>query len=217
MPKNLSVADVDAFRARLCTVAQRRFAKRGVDGVSMRQLADALGCSPMTPYRYFRNKEEILAAVRTAAFDRFADALEGAVNKARGDLRAQGQAVGEAYIRFALSEPDAYRLMFDLSQPHPARYPGLVRATARARHMMSASLERLVQAGIFAGDPQLMGHVFWATMHGLVVLHLAGKLPAKPDFRAIQREAMRLLVAGARSGAAAAPPPAAAARRKGKP
>src|SRR5713226_610097 len=161
MPKNLSATEVDAFRARLCAVAQRRFAKQGVDGVSMRQLADALGCSPMTPYRYFRNKEEILAAVRTAAFDRFAAALEGAVGKARGDLRAQGQATGEAYIRFALSEPEAYRLMFDLSQPHPDRYPELVRATARARHMMSASLEGLVKAGIFVGDPQLLGHVFW--------------------------------------------------------
>jgi AcrR family transcriptional regulator len=201
MPKNLSAAEVNAFRTRLCAAAQRRFAKRGVEGVSMRQLADELGCSPMTPYRYFRNKEEILAAVRAAAFDRFADALEGATRRARGDLRAAGEATGEAYIRFALSEPDAYRLMFDLTQPHPERYPDLVRATARARHLMSASLERLVKSGIFVGDPQLMGHVFWATMHGLVVLNLAGKLPAKPDFRTIQREAMRLLVAGARAGA----------------
>ncbi len=217
MPKNLSATEVDAFRARLCAVAERRFAKQGVDGVSMRQLADALGCSPMTPYRYFRNKEEILAAVRTAAFDRFAAALEGAIGKARGDLRAQGQAVGAAYIRFALSEPEAYRLMFDLSQPHPDRYPELVRATARARHMMSASLEELVKVGIFAGDPQLLGYVFWATMHGLVVLHLAGKLPAKPDFRAIQREAMRLLVAGARSGAAGPRPRAVATGRKRAP
>ena len=217
MPKNLSAAEVDAFRARLCAVAERRFAKQGVDGVSMRQLADALGCSPMTPYRYFRNKEEILAAVRTAAFDRFAAALEGAIGKARGDLRAQGQAVGAAYIRFALSEPEAYRLMFDLSQPHPDRYPELVRATARARHMMSASLEGLVKAGIFVGDAQLLGHVFWATMHGLVVLHLAGKLPAKPDFRTIQREAMRLLVAGALSGVAVPRPRAIAAGRKRAP
>lgn len=214
MPKNLSATEVDAFRARLCAVAQRLFAKRGVDGVSMRQLADALGCSPMTPYRYFRNKEAILAAVRTAAFDRFASALEGALGEARGDLRAQGQATGEAYIRFALSEPEAYRLMFDLSQPHPDRYPELVRATTRARQMMSASLEQLVKAGIFVGDPQLLGHVFWATMHGLVVLHLAGKLPAKPDFRTIQQEAMRLLVAGARSGASEPRPRAVAAGRK---
>jgi AcrR family transcriptional regulator len=216
MPRNLSSAEVDAFRARLCAVAQKRFAKQGVDGVSMRQLADALGCSPMTPYRYFRNKEEILAAVRAAAFDRFASALEEAARKTRGDLRAGGQAMGEAYIRFALGDPDAYRLMFDLSQPHPDRYPELVRASARARHMMSAALEALVKAGIFVGDPQLLGYVFWATMHGLVVLHLAGKLPKKPDFRTIQREAMRLLVAGARSGVAA-PPAASAAREKGAP
>ena len=216
MPRNLSSAEVDAFRARLCAVAQKRFAKQGVDGVSMRQLADALGCSPMTPYRYFRNKEEILAAVRAAAFDRFASALEEAARKTRGDLRAGGEAMGEAYIRFALGSPDAYRLMFDLSQPHPDRYPELVRASARARHMMSAALEALVKAGIFVGDPQLLGYVFWATMHGLVVLHLAGKLPKKPDFRTIQREAMRLLVAGARSGVAA-PPAASAAREKGAP
>ena len=214
MPKNLSAAEVDAFRARLCAVAQRRFAKRGVDGVSMRQLADALGCSPMTPYRYFRNKEEILAAVRAAAFDRFADALEAATRRARGDLHAAGQATGEAYIRFALSEPEAYRLMFDLTQPHPERYPELVRATARARHLMSASLEGLVKAGVFVGDPQLMGYAFWASMHGLVVLHLAGKLPAKPDFRSIQKEAMRLLVAGARSGAAMPRPRAVATARR---
>jgi AcrR family transcriptional regulator len=213
MPKNLSSAEVDAFRARLCAVAQKRFAKQGVDGVSMRHLADALGCSPMTPYRYFRNKEEILAAVRAAAFDRFASALEEAARKTRGDLRAGGQAMGEAYIRFALGDQDAYRLMFDLSQPHPDRYPELVRASARARHMMSAALEALVKAGIFAGDPELLGYVFWATMHGLVVLHLAGKLPEKPDFPTIQQEAMRLLVAGARSDVAAPKPQA--ARQKG--
>ena len=216
MPRNLSSAEVDAFRTRLCAVAQKRFAKQGVDGVSMRQLAEALGCSPMTPYRYFRNKEEILAAVRAAAFDRFASALEEAARKTRGGLRAGGQAMGEAYIRFALGDPDAYRLMFDLSQPHPDRYPELVRASARARHMMSAALEALVKAGIFVGDAQLLGYVFWATMHGLVVLHLAGKLPKKPDFRTIQREAMRLLVAGARSGVAA-PPAASAAPEKGAP
>ena len=215
MPRNLSATAVDAFRTRLCAVAEQRFARSGVEGVTMRQLADALGCSPMTPYRYFRDKDEILAAVRTAAFDRFAHALEDARRQARGDLRAGGQAVGEAYVRFALDNPEAYRLMFDLSQPHPDRYPELVRASARARHLMSAGLEALVEAGVFAGDAQLLGYVFWATLHGLVVLHLAGKLPEKPDFRTIQQEAMRLLVAGARSGLAAPGPRA--ARREGTP
>jgi AcrR family transcriptional regulator len=206
VPRNLSSAEVGAFRARLCAVARELFAKRGPEGVSMRQLAEALRCSPMTPYRYFRNKDDILAAVRAAAFDRFSAALEDATRRAAGDLRAAGEATSAAYVRFALGDPDAYRLMFDLSQPHPDRYPELVRASARARRVMSAALERLVRAGIFSGDPELLGYVFWATLHGLVVLHLAGKLPPKPDFGAIQREAMRLLVQGARSGAAGSSP-----------
>jgi AcrR family transcriptional regulator len=219
MPRNLSASEVGAFRARLCAVAQRRFARHGVDGVSMRGLADELGCSPMTPYRYFRDKDEILAAVRAAAFDRFADALEDAARKSGDDLPAAGHATGLAYVRFALSDPEAYRLMFDLSQPHPERYPELVRASGRARHMMSAALEALVKAGIFVGDPHLLGCVFWATMHGLVVLRLAGKLPEQPDFETIQREAMRLLVIGARAGAGGLPeaapsPPQSRPRRR---
>jgi AcrR family transcriptional regulator len=201
VPRSLSAEQVEEFRARLCAVAQHRFATEGRDAVSMRQHADALGCSPMTPYRYFHNKDEILAAVRTAAFDRFAEALERAAAQAGGDLRAAGQAVGEAYVRFALGDPDGYRLMFDVAQPHPDRYPELVRASTRARRTMSASLERLVRAGVFHGDPELLGFAFWAGMHGLVMLHLAGKLPAERDFETIRRELMRLLVTGARAAA----------------
>ena len=111
----------------------------GVIGVVPRRARGEAGAELMTPYRYFRNKDDILAAVRAAAFDRFADALEAAIRKAGGDLRAQGESVGEAYIRFALKEPEAYRLMFDLAQPHPDRYPELVRATTRARQLMAAS------------------------------------------------------------------------------
>jgi AcrR family transcriptional regulator len=199
MPKALSAADVAEFRARLCAVAQHRFARHGPEAVSMRQLADALGCSPMTPYRYFRNKNEILAAVRAAAFDRFAAAMARATRTTPGDLLAMSRAVGDAYIRFAFDEPDAYRLMFDLSQPHPERYPELVRATARARATMSVPFKALVNAGIFNGDPERLGFIFWATMHGLIMLHFAGKLPETPDFSTLQREARRLLVDGARA------------------
>lgn len=200
MPRTLSAGQVTEFRTRLCAVAQHRFATQGRDAVSMRQLADALGCSPMTPYRYFRNKDEILAAVRAAAFDRFAAALERAVAGA-GDPAVAGQAVGQAYVRFALEDPDGYRLMFDVSQPHPDRYPELMRASGRARATMTASIEALVAAGVFHGTPELLGLAFWSAMHGLVMLHLAGKLPGEPSFETIRGEIMRLLVAGARTAA----------------
>jgi len=200
MPRTLSAEQVTEFRTRLCAVAQHRFATQGRDAVSMRQLADALGCSPMTPYRYFRNEDEILAAVRAAAFDRFAAALERAAAGA-GDPAVAGQAVGQAYVRFALEDPDGYRLMFDVSQPHPDRYPELMRASGRARATMTASIEALVAAGVFHGTPELLGLAFWSAMHGLVMLHLAGKLPGEPSFETIRGEIMRLLVTGARTAA----------------
>src|SRR5215213_1829552 len=122
MPRVLTEADVADFRERLCAAAERLFAEQGPDAVTMRQLAAELGVSPMTPYRYFRDKEEILAAVRTNGFNRFAEALEKARASVQG-ARAKGAAVGEAYVNFAFEHPHTYKLMFDLNQPLDANYP----------------------------------------------------------------------------------------------
>jgi AcrR family transcriptional regulator len=64
LPRVLSQSDVSEFRERLCAAAERLFAERGANGVGMRQLAAELGVSPMTAYRYFKDKDEILATVR---------------------------------------------------------------------------------------------------------------------------------------------------------
>jgi AcrR family transcriptional regulator len=177
MPRVLSEADVADFRERLCEAAERLFAEKGLDGVTMRQLAAELGVSPMTPYRYFRDKEDILAAVRANGFNRFAEALETARDKTPGDARAKSTAVGEAYLDFALQHPNTYKLMFDLNQPHEADYPELVEAGDRARATMSAYVEDLLAEGELVGDPEQIGMMFWAATHGAVVLELAGKLP----------------------------------------
>src|SRR3954470_22584579 len=119
MPRVLSETDVADFRERLCEAAERLFAERGPDAVTMRQLAAELGVSPMTPYRYFEDKDDILAAVRTSGFTRFAEALEAARPAAAGtDAGQRAEAVGEAYVRFAMEHPHSYKLMFDMNQPN---------------------------------------------------------------------------------------------------
>ncbi|MFL5297170.1 MAG: TetR/AcrR family transcriptional regulator [Phenylobacterium sp.] len=176
MPRVLSDTDVADFRERLCEAAERLFAERGPDAVTMRQLAAELGVSPMTPYRYFRDKDDILAAVRTNGFNRFADALEAARAAAAGP-RAKGAAVGEAYLTFAFEHPHTYKLMFDLNQPHEGDYPELVAAGRRARQTMTGYVDDQVSGGVVKGDPEKIGMMFWAATHGAVVLELAGKLP----------------------------------------
>jgi AcrR family transcriptional regulator len=176
MPRVLSDTDVADFRGRLCEAAERLFAERGPDAVTMRQLAAELGVSPMTPYRYFEDKEDILAAVRTNGFTRFAEALEGARASAKG-ARAVGTAVGGAYVEFALSNPHAYKLMFDFNQPHVEKYPELVAAGQRAQKTMTDHVEDALKEGLMEGDPQQIGLMLWASIHGAVILELAGMLP----------------------------------------
>lgn len=176
MPRVLSDTDVADFRDRLCEAAERLFAEHGPDAVTMRQLAAALGVSPMTPYRYFKDKDDILAAVRTNAFNRFAQALETARDAATG-ARAKGAAVGAAYVTFALGHPHSYKLMFDLNQPNVDKYPDLVAAGRRAHATMTGYVDDALAEGVLGGDREQIGMMFWAATHGAVVLELAGVLP----------------------------------------
>jgi AcrR family transcriptional regulator len=176
MPRVLSETDVADFRDRLCEAAERLFAERGPDAVTMRQLAAELGVSPMTPYRYFEDKDDILAAVRANGFNRFAEALERARAGASG-ARAIGKAVGEAYVAFAVGHPHSYKLMFDFNQPHVEKYPELVAAGQRAQRTMTGYVHDAIAEGIMAGDPQQIGMMFWAAIHGAVILELGGMLP----------------------------------------
>ncbi|MFM0338304.1 TetR/AcrR family transcriptional regulator [Paraburkholderia fungorum] len=173
MPKTLSSDDIQQFRETMRRVAESAFATRGAQGVTMRELAKELGCSAMTPYRYFRDKDEILAMVRAAAFNRFAARLEAV---ARQSPETDRSAVSDAYVAFALDEPHAYRLMFDLTQQDGV-YPELAAASQRAWRMLGAHFERLVAAGILEGDPQLIGYAYWASLHGFTMLALANQLP----------------------------------------
>jgi len=200
MPKILTRPDIEEFREKLCAAATHIFAERGRDGFTMRELASSLGVSAMTPYRYFRDKEDMLAAVRARAFNRFAGALEAAYDACgdalHNDALSRSRSVGLAYIRFAFAESHSYRLMFDLSQPEEDQYPALVQASARARGTMTRHVIPLVERGILAGDPALIGHVMWASLHGAVVLELAGKLTTDFGFDRIVEESFTALFQG---------------------
>jgi AcrR family transcriptional regulator len=190
VPKILSDADIEAFRERLCDLAEEKFAKHGLDAVTMRELADAMGVSPMTPYRYFKDKDAILAAVRARAFNRFAEAMEKAE---AGMRRTGGGQPAAAYIDFALSNPAAYRMMFDTSQPTAPDYRDLVAAMTRARETMTSGWKYLKAQGHFTGDVELAGHLHWSAMHGAVMLELAGLLKKPMDARKIAMTAIAAL------------------------
>jgi AcrR family transcriptional regulator len=195
LPRPHSAAEISEFRDQLCEAAMRRFAEHGADGLTMRRLAADVGCSPMKAYRYFRDKDELIAAMRAMAFDRFAEALETAATGA-GDSRARATAVGEAYVDFALSNRAAYRLMFESGPLDGETHPDLVRARARAGASMTGYVEAMIADGVLKGDPQRIGQIFWAAIHGVVLLELTGLLARGEDADTLRREIMRTLFIG---------------------
>src|ERR1700680_4143863 len=94
----------------------------GHEGFNMRELAKRLGVSAMTPYRYFKDKDEILASVRAHAFARLADRLE-TVHATPGTMAEKCAALSRAYVQFAQQEHLYYRLIFDISRARKDELP----------------------------------------------------------------------------------------------
>jgi len=195
----LSAEDRTAFREAVREVATRRFAEHGEAGVTMRGLAEELGCSPMTPYKYFADRDEIFTMVRLAAMDAFVaaqqpcDAIPDPVDR----LRARGR----AYVGFAIEHPDQYRVMFQLDR-HGKREPvEIAKQDRRTWGPLYDDITAAIESGSFVGDPADLAHAFWAVVHGLVSLHLAGKLQRGRDLASLVEPTIDLLVAGARSAA----------------
>ena len=205
MPRYLTEQDITDFRAELCKVATERFAKHGYEGVTMRQLAEALGCSPKTPYRYFKDKADILATVRAQAFAKFADTLEKAVDGVK-DAAERGRLTSEAYLAFALENPHAYRIMFDINAPIDDSHPDLGPQADRAASYITRTANSLVEAGLIDVDPTMFGYAMWAATHGLVMLHQAGMLEHAPDYRTLAHFHGALMFKGAAPTAPAKKP-----------
>lgn len=162
----------------------------------MRQIATELDCSSTTAYRYFKNKEEILVAVRASAFNRFCEVIEDAT-RSSPDPRKAARNVGHAYLDFALDHPDAYRMMFDISQAEVTGHAELAEALARAGRSMVAYVAPLIHEGIFRGDAEALGQMLWAAAHGLVMLRLSGIVTDDTELRQLHETTMSALVRGA--------------------
>lgn len=192
----LTESQIRGCRDRIRVVAERHFATRGLAATSLRGIAADVGLAPASLYRYFPSKDALLSATRAAAHDRFSDRIEAAYAQP-GDLWQRSRALGDAYVDFAFEEPAAYQLIFALEQPDADKTDDLRMAEERSRRTLTVYLEDMVAAGLLDGDPELLGHVYWSAMHGLIVLQMAGKLKPSLPFDTIRHEINRLLTRGA--------------------
>jgi AcrR family transcriptional regulator len=199
MPRILTPADEAEFRNRVCDAVVELLAEFGTDGFNMRLLARRLGVSAMTAYRYFRDKDEILGAVRARGFARLADTLEAALYRS-GSPEQRLSTLTQRYMVFARTERACYRLMFNFSELQAAEACRPLDEEIRARETFARSWGR-TDAARHDKDSELVGLVLWTSLQGIMSLNLAGKISDSHCDNFVSGT-IRLLVRASRSGAA---------------
>ena len=85
----------------------------GEESLSLRQLAQKCGVSMAAPYAHFKNKDEILLAIKNHVTDNFTVFLENAVNSVTDDdVEKKILALGNAYITFFIKNPEYFTFLF---------------------------------------------------------------------------------------------------------
>lgn len=181
------------LRRALIDAALHLVEEQGVAALSLRELARRLGVSHAAPAHHFGDRLGLLVAMAADGFEHLAAAMEAAADGlAPGPARLE--AVGQAYLRFALDHPAHVQVMFGPEvggmkvRPPELRAPG-----DRARRLLDGTIEALAglppRARGTPRDPFVEAHTFatWALLHGAARLWIDGPLRASMERRGAGR------------------------------
>jgi AcrR family transcriptional regulator len=149
--------------AAIVAAGRRLLEERGVDALTMRDVADAVGVRAPSLYKRVRNRSDLFRLILEDVADELACALDAAAISGHpvADLRA----MAAAYRGFARANPVTYTLMM---APHAV--PG---ATARSVRSSATFLDTVARlAGPRHALPAARTIVAWA--HGFITMELAG-------------------------------------------
>lgn len=192
-----------AARERICDAALDLFDRGGIESISMREIAGAIGVSPMMPYKYFPTKDHLLQELRTRAFQTLETTLRAATRPGNSerDARAKLERVLVAYLEFGLTDRRAYRLMFDYwAYDNPSRmiedFGDTIRRQSGAWNVLLETVEECFLEISQQGDPLTSAHLIWAGVHGLVSLEASRKLVMGMDFQELITPTVQAILNG---------------------
>jgi len=158
----------------LLSAAETLLDEGGDGALSLREVARRAGVSPAAAYRHVPDKEALLAKLAARGFAAFGVALGQAAAAAPG---VPLDAMGLAYVEFALARPARFRLMF-----------GAITARSKDEALGAARREAFAVLSGVAGSRAASLRA-WGLVHGLAMLLLDGALAAE-DPMALVREVL---------------------------
>ncbi len=157
------------LRTALLEQAQVTVRERGVEELSLRDLARQIGVSHGAPRRHFADRQALLDALAQAGFERLGSELRAAVEQAGEGFEDRLRATAAAYIHFATEDADLLELMFAGKHRDPTGT--LSEAAERAFAVMLELIEQGQASGVLQpGDPERVGLVLFATIQGIAAL-----------------------------------------------
>jgi AcrR family transcriptional regulator len=168
----------------------------GVDALTLREIGAGVGVSRSALYRHFADKRALLAAVATEGFRSLREKLVAAWGD-HGRDRGAFEAMGVAYVRFAIANPAHYRVMFGGAIDPKASDRELATEAAGAFQALVDALTALQRDGIVRNDDaQQMARFVWAVVHGVAMLGIDGQLPERGAVTALTAYAIERLRTG---------------------
>jgi AcrR family transcriptional regulator len=167
------------LRAALLERAEQIVAERGAQALSLRELAREVGVSHAAPRRHFADRRALLLALAEDGFARLGRSLTDAIEGAGGSFAAQSTALAAAYVHFATEHAALLELMF--ASKRAAADDGLHEAAMQAfAAPLALILEGQEGGDLRPGDPQHLGVILFAMLHGLAALANGGMLGGEP-------------------------------------
>jgi AcrR family transcriptional regulator len=157
----------DALRRTILDAARAAFVQHGYEGVSMRMLAERVGCTHGNLYVHFKDKEALFDCLVEESFEQFAEGLRKVPESVRrGDPVEFLRKAGRAYVEFGLANASVYEFVFILRRP--GQRP-------RKPHVTYERMRSLVQACVDAKrfrriDVDTASQALWAAAHGITSL-----------------------------------------------
>ena len=150
-----------------CIVAaQEVIAERGIENLSLRDVARKLGVSHQAPYKHYPSRDHLLAEVMRRCFQRFAAHLDA--RQQFDDPAEDLESLGVQYLRYAQEHPLEYRLMFSTTWPESAEALDLVTDAAHAFDILRGVLRRMHgDSAAMREAVELDALYIWSTVHGL--------------------------------------------------
>lgn len=182
----------DLHRA-LVSTALELVEANDVSSLTLREVARRAGVTHGAPYHHFRNKAALLAALAEEGYRALYTEQLQAAAKAGPDPVARLQAIGIAYVRFAVHHPGHFRVMFGTDPAGWSDYPSLLEAVQLPLVLLTSTADEIKRSKAVSLRPSDFVLSSWAMVHGLATLWVDG--PLRPILGSTQATAIEELAA----------------------